>query len=297
MRRLREKLHSERGASILLAMLLFLVCCMVAASVLAAAASNAGKNRSNRAEQQKYLTLSSAIRFVADEIEKAEYTWRYKVYEWEVTAGGSTEQYFFCEQEEGTVSGGDLFPTPAGGTEVLPLKKPLDEGLRKLFLTEGYGALTSVPGLITDDKSTCDLLVTLPSDLDGYPYEEAASPVNMKAYQISEKVTVRVELNHTTHHIRLTAWLGEGDDPPTDNIGTMVAELVSEGTASQAYNNPGRTAGKKNDGTGDANILPDPYPAADEIIDVSGKTVSMTAPANKEETIKWKLNWIRKGGS
>ena len=39
----------------------FLVCAMVGASVLMAAASNAGKSRSSREEQQKYLTLSSAM--------------------------------------------------------------------------------------------------------------------------------------------------------------------------------------------------------------------------------------------
>ncbi len=82
MRRLREKLHSESGASILLALLMFLVCGMVASSILAAATSNAGKARSNQVEHQKYLTLSSAIRLVADELERAEYTGQYNLYEW-----------------------------------------------------------------------------------------------------------------------------------------------------------------------------------------------------------------------
>ena len=46
MKTLNRKLHSQRGASILLALLFLLACMMVAASVLMAAASNAGKIRS-----------------------------------------------------------------------------------------------------------------------------------------------------------------------------------------------------------------------------------------------------------
>ena len=61
MERLREKLKSQCGASILLALLFLLLCMMVAASVLMAAASNAGKLCSNQEEHQKYLTVSSAL--------------------------------------------------------------------------------------------------------------------------------------------------------------------------------------------------------------------------------------------
>ena len=84
MERLGKKLRSERGASILLALLMFLVCAMVGATVLAAAVSNAGKARSNRTEQQKFLNLTSAVQLVADEIaNKATYTGKYTVWEWE----------------------------------------------------------------------------------------------------------------------------------------------------------------------------------------------------------------------
>lgn len=77
MKKIREKLRSESGASILLALLFFLLCAMVGASVLMAAASNAGKSRSNREEQQKYLTLSSALQLVCDELTAAKYTAQY----------------------------------------------------------------------------------------------------------------------------------------------------------------------------------------------------------------------------
>ena len=74
MEQLRRKLKSRRGATILLALALLLLCMMVAASLLTAAVSNAGKVRSNKEEQQKYLVLSSALRLVCGELEKAGYT-------------------------------------------------------------------------------------------------------------------------------------------------------------------------------------------------------------------------------
>lgn len=74
MKRIREKLRSQSGASILLALLFFLLCSMVGASVLMAAASNAGKVNSSKEEQQKYLVLSSALRMVCGELERAAYT-------------------------------------------------------------------------------------------------------------------------------------------------------------------------------------------------------------------------------
>ena len=41
---------------------------MVSASILMAAVSNAGKLRSGQEEQQRYLTLASALRLVCDEL-------------------------------------------------------------------------------------------------------------------------------------------------------------------------------------------------------------------------------------
>ena len=77
MEALKKKWNSSRGASILLALLFLLVCMMVGASILAAAASNAGKIKSNKEEQQKYLTLSSAVNLLVDELERMEYVGRY----------------------------------------------------------------------------------------------------------------------------------------------------------------------------------------------------------------------------
>ena len=77
MEALKRKLNSRRGASILLALLFMLMCILVAASVVMAAASNAGKIKSNKEEQQKYLTLSSAVNLLVDELQSVEYVGGY----------------------------------------------------------------------------------------------------------------------------------------------------------------------------------------------------------------------------
>ena len=82
MEALKKKLKSRRGASILLALLFLLLCIMVGASLVMAAASNAGKIKSNKVEQQKYLTLSSAMTLLVDELESVEYVGQYD-YKWE----------------------------------------------------------------------------------------------------------------------------------------------------------------------------------------------------------------------
>ena len=77
MEALKKKWNSRRGASILLALLFLLVCIMAGASILMAAASDAGKVDSNKKEQQKYLTLSSALTLVCDDLERVEYVGKY----------------------------------------------------------------------------------------------------------------------------------------------------------------------------------------------------------------------------
>ena len=103
MEALKKKLKCRRGASILLALLFFLICLMVGASLVMAAASNAGKIKSNKEEQQKYLTLSSAINLLIDRLEKVEYvgqytyerkeTWKKEVIEGPVTNADGTESW------------------------------------------------------------------------------------------------------------------------------------------------------------------------------------------------------------
>ena len=74
---LKRKLQSQRGASLLLALLFLALCSLVSATILMAAVSNAGKARSNLREHQSYLALSSAVDLICDEIVRSEYQGRY----------------------------------------------------------------------------------------------------------------------------------------------------------------------------------------------------------------------------
>lgn len=327
MKRLRKKLRSERGASILLALLLFLVCMMVGSSVLAAAASNAGKARSNRTEQQKFLNLTSAIQLVADEIAteytpdeiaKAEYTGKYTVWEWEeektvttrttdnsvnppvdsTTTTVTKESYFYCMQTEGEYSCGDL-------TAQLPFREKLDQIFGKQFkVADGSADKPGYKSLAATGVGQYDLLVTL----ENFPGDAP------EGYKVPEEVIVRVKLDGNTHHILLTAWEGK-DIPadPSDPTGTtpdlskaVQAELVArEGTVLD-YNPGSRKVGTlKVDGSG-VKTFPDPKPE-----EKSGDTTTTYAIVNKVtkpypdpavsppawEPMQWELSWVRKGGA
>lgn len=289
MKGLQKKLYSQSGASILLAMLLFFVCAMAAASVLAAAAANAGKARSNRAQQQKYLTLTSAIQLVCDELQKAEYTGKYKIYEWEkittvtdasnVVRSITKETYFYCEQEEGEYACG-----------VLSGHIPLEDELDKIFAGQfdakgaGYKPLGSgeSPDLTGAPKHT--LTITLP-DLDGYPSESGP-----EAYEAEKTVTVQVRLDHTTCHIILTAWLGEESIPPADGS-AVSAEMVAEKNMSPIVDYPpaGRKAGDKPPVSGSTTVVSGTEKIKTEV------TITKDAEPAEAAPIKWKLNWIGKG--
>ena len=97
-RMLQRKLQSQRGASLLLALLLLLICSMVGASILMAAASNAGKHRSNLEEHQTYLALSSAVSLLCDELNAAQYTGQYRYWVEEHTdfETGDTSYSYHC---------------------------------------------------------------------------------------------------------------------------------------------------------------------------------------------------------
>lgn len=94
MNRMKQKLKSEYGASILLALLFFLICTLVTAVLLMAAASNAGKVRSNREMHQKYLAVSSALELVCEDLLSAEYYGQY----------GFREEVETIEHDDGTTS-------------------------------------------------------------------------------------------------------------------------------------------------------------------------------------------------
>lgn len=108
MRTTFRKLRSQRGASMLLALLFLLICSMVTASILMAAVANAGKHRSNLEEHQIYLALSSAVSTLCDEFNASQYQGQYHYWETThtttdpVTGAESTVTLRHFEQLEGT---------------------------------------------------------------------------------------------------------------------------------------------------------------------------------------------------
>ena len=68
MEKLLRKFHSQRGETMLMALLLFLVGVMVSAVILAAAISAESDAKAAREEQQAYLTVSSAAELLRDDI-------------------------------------------------------------------------------------------------------------------------------------------------------------------------------------------------------------------------------------
>ena len=68
-----KKLRSERGASILMALVLLLLASMVSAVILTAATSAARRVRNDREAQRDYLLVSSAAEMIRDSIQADEY--------------------------------------------------------------------------------------------------------------------------------------------------------------------------------------------------------------------------------
>ena len=84
MERVRGKLHSRTGASMLIALLFFLVAMTVGAVVLTAASANAVRVKRNQQEQQKYLAVASAAELVKEDLKEESFTGIYDDVEEEI---------------------------------------------------------------------------------------------------------------------------------------------------------------------------------------------------------------------
>ncbi len=63
-----RKLKSNRGASVIIALLVLLICVTAGAAALTAASANAGRYTHMRRDQQRYLAVSSAAKLVRAEL-------------------------------------------------------------------------------------------------------------------------------------------------------------------------------------------------------------------------------------
>lgn len=73
MKRIKEKLNSKCGVSLLFSMLLFLVVCMVSVTILTAAVTSVKRTHQNRESIQKSLALESAAMLIRDELDGCNY--------------------------------------------------------------------------------------------------------------------------------------------------------------------------------------------------------------------------------
>lgn len=69
MKLLRNKLNSNRGASLILALSFFLICAVIGGIILASASTNAGRVNAMRQEQEAYYAVSAAAVLVRDCVE------------------------------------------------------------------------------------------------------------------------------------------------------------------------------------------------------------------------------------
>lgn len=223
MKRLREKLNSQHGASILLALLFFLLCMMVAASILMAAVSNAGKIRSNYEEQQKYLALSSALRLICGEMEKAEYQGNYAVIRWVETSldeeGNEIHiNRYRIRQQRGSFSCGALASQSGDAAEsswikVIPLLEELDD----IFGEEASGllhdSLYDPANPVPSKNHTLTFTVDATSPFGGTDLKKELSGI-----------TITIQMNRS-RRIHLTATLKD----QAGKLYSMEAELTAVG--------------------------------------------------------------------
>lgn len=67
--KIKEKLRSSKGASLIIALVFMLFCAMVGSAVLAAATANGGRIAALKSDQQEYLDQRSAATLLSDELQ------------------------------------------------------------------------------------------------------------------------------------------------------------------------------------------------------------------------------------
>ena len=68
MNQMKKKLHSNSGASMILALALMLICVMVSSVIIVAAASGIDRNKERMKREQEYLAVTSAAKYIAENL-------------------------------------------------------------------------------------------------------------------------------------------------------------------------------------------------------------------------------------
>lgn len=217
-RMLQRKLQSQRGASLLLALLLLLICSMVGASILMAAASNAGKHRSNLKEHQTYLALSSAVSLLCDELNAAQYTgqYRYWVVEHIDPKTGETSYSYHFSQEDGIYSS--------------DLRSILRDNFDAIFAAE-----------IEQKLQGSEILFSTKSQTVSWNHSLTLQPQTGTALD-GREVSITLNVVKESYAMELTATLDdytiEAELTPASSKPTLPASLVDQGSETKQSTAP-----------------------------------------------------------
>lgn len=144
MKRLKQKLNSDHGVSLVLALMVFITCAMVGVAVLTAVSASAGRYSYTDKEQQDYLAVSSAARMIEEGLQKSSYHVKCSLVKTEVVdiagqgAGNAAVSYSFYWGDAPSVV--DQTKYRGMWTGVAELEKLFGEDCWNLFLANGIPA-------------------------------------------------------------------------------------------------------------------------------------------------------------
>ncbi len=151
MKRCAQKLHSRRGASILLAMLLMLVVVMISAVIVSAAVTAANRVQDDKAQQQDALSLTSAEKLLTAYLQDHNHAARYSVEESRYTDQVSPTVPDFEEENADTTHPLKVLYENVGSQLTLKITD-VPDGMRPVvmdFTVKGDGSRYTASGEIT----------------------------------------------------------------------------------------------------------------------------------------------------
>ncbi len=216
MKRARAKLKSNSGASMVIALLFLLLCLTIGAIVLSAASASAGRLRTSRANQQNYLTVSSAADLLRDKLSGFKFTGVEKsVYN---SKGGTTT----LPAPTYTYASSDALPTLIGNKAATVFKVKsafspsglMPPAVALQIESNGFANVTASM-LIQSDYS---LKITLSPDASPSSYAltlsipanvDSSKIIDISRYTVTETVDgvltdVQYTITTTTHTVKAT---------------------------------------------------------------------------------------------
>ena len=216
MTRLRQKLRSRRGASILIALVFFLLCLTVGGVVLTAATASAGRLAAQRQTQQDYLTVSSAAALVRDSVEERRFQYVVENYDTDHPGFSSSLPEDAIPKALETAA-----RTIARGSSASAV----------LFITGPEGMETVTGDLTLDDQYNLTVTLSLPGEEGEFPRSPLTLSVPAMVQTLEENWTVWVstgvneageETGYDEPHSRITTTVtwGEGAISKAKGAGT-----------------------------------------------------------------------------